>query len=135
MKFAADRMNNLPPYLFAEIDRAKERLEAEGHDVISLGIGDPDKPTPQRIIDVMLKAVQDPKNHQYPSYFGSPEYRKACAQYMKKRFNVDLDYTSEVLALIGSKDLQVPAKENLAAIETALKKLFHSFWNFSSFIE
>lgn len=104
MKFAADRMKNLPPYLFAEIDRAKERLEAEGHDVISLGIGDPDKPTPQRIIEVMLKAVQNPKNHQYPSYFGSPTYRKACADYMKKRFDVGLDFNTEVLALIGSKE-------------------------------
>lgn len=104
MKFAAKRLDNLPPYLFAEIDRKKAALVEQGHDVISLGIGDPDKPTPERIIEVMHKAIENPANHQYPSYAGSPAYRKACAQWMKTRFGVTVDSNTEVLALIGSKE-------------------------------
>ena len=103
-KFAAKRLDNLPPYLFAEIDRQKAALLAEGHDVISLGIGDPDKPTFQHVIDEMIEAVQRPANHQYPSYEGSLAYRTACAQFMKTRFGVQADPTTEVLALIGSKE-------------------------------
>ena len=100
----AKRMENLPPYLFAEIDRKKALKQAEGVDVISLGIGDPDMPTPNRIIDAMAVAIRNPKNHQYPSYSGSLPYRKACAEWMKRRFGVDVDPTTEVLALIGSKE-------------------------------
>jgi LL-diaminopimelate aminotransferase len=97
-------MQNLPPYLFAEIDRKKEAKLAEGVDVISLGIGDPDMPTPQRIVDAMIAATQNPKNHQYPAYAGSKPYREACAEWMRRRFGVDLDPATEVLALIGSKE-------------------------------
>jgi LL-diaminopimelate aminotransferase len=97
-------MSNLPPYLFAEIDRKKEAKQAEGVDVISLGIGDPDMPTPQRIVDAMAKAITNPKNHQYPAYAGSKPYREACAEWMKRRFSVELDPATEVLALIGSKE-------------------------------
>jgi LL-diaminopimelate aminotransferase len=97
-------MENLPPYLFAEIDRKKALKQAEGVDVISLGIGDPDRPTPQRIIDVMAEAIKNPKNHQYPSYSGSLPYRAACAEWMKRRFDVEVDPNTEVLALIGSKE-------------------------------
>lgn len=104
MKFASKRLDNLAPYLFAEIDRKKAALVEQGHDVISLGIGDPDHPTPQRIIDAMHKAIENPSNHQYPSYSGSPAYRKACAAFMKNRFGVELDPNTEVLALIGSKE-------------------------------
>jgi len=100
----AKRMENLPPYLFAEIDRKKEAKQAQGVDVISLGIGDPDRPTPQRIIDAMAGAIKEPKNHQYPSYSGSMPYRKACAEWMNRRFGVELDPATEVLALIGSKE-------------------------------
>ena len=100
----AKRMENLPPYLFAEIDRKKEAKQAQGVDVISLGIGDPDRPTPQRIIDAMAEAIKNPKNHQYPSYSGSMPYRKACAEWMNRRFGVELDPSTEVLALIGSKE-------------------------------
>jgi len=103
-RFAAKRLDNLPPYLFAEIDRKKAALLAEGHDVISLGIGDPDKPTFQHVIDEMIEAVQRPSNHTYPSYEGSLEYRTACAEFMKTRFGVEADPTTEVLALIGSKE-------------------------------
>jgi len=97
-------MENLPPYLFAEIDRKKEALQAQGADVISLGIGDPDRPTPQRIIDAMHKAIEDPKNHQYPAYAGSKPYREACAEWMHRRFDVTVDPATEVVAMIGSKE-------------------------------
>lgn len=97
-------MNNLPPYLFAEIDRKKAEKQAQGVDVISLGIGDPDMPTPQRIVDAMAEAIRKPSNHQYPSYFGSKPYREACAEWMRRRFAVELDPDTEVLALIGSKE-------------------------------
>ncbi len=100
----AKRIENLPPYLFAEIDRKKEAKQAEGVDVISLGIGDPDMPTPQRIIDAMAEAIKNPKNHQYPSYSGSMPYRTACAEWLKRRFEVEVDPATEVLALIGSKE-------------------------------
>ncbi len=97
-------LDNLPPYLFAEIDKKKAALTAQGIDVISLGIGDPDMPTPAHIVESMEKAIHKPSNHQYPDYAGSPEYRKACAAWMKERFDVDLDPDTEVLALIGSKE-------------------------------
>ncbi len=100
----AKRIENLPPYLFAEIDRKKEAKQAQGVDVISLGIGDPDMPTPQRIVDAMIAATQNPMNHQYPAYAGSKPYREACAEWMRRRFGVELDPATEVLALIGSKE-------------------------------
>ena len=76
----ADRIANLPPYLFAEIDRKKEAKVAQGIDVISLGIGDPDMPTPDNIVRALQKAAENPSNHQYPSYFGAKRYREACAR-------------------------------------------------------
>src|SRR5512133_373768 len=97
-------MANLPPYLFAEIDRKKAIKEAQGVDVISLGIGDPDMPTPKRIVDAMAQAITNPKNHRYPAYAGSKPYRAACAEWMMRRFAVDLDADTEVLALMGSKE-------------------------------
>ncbi|MDI6711807.1 MAG: LL-diaminopimelate aminotransferase [Anaerosomatales bacterium] len=100
----ASRIANLPPYLFAEIDRKKEAKQAQGIDVISLGIGDPDTPTPEHIVDAMARAIRDPKNHQYPSYFGAKRYREAAAEWMRRRFGVEVDPATEVLALIGSKE-------------------------------
>ena len=100
----AQRIANLPPYLFAEIDRKKEAKQAQGIDVISLGIGDPDMPTPDRIVDAMADAIKDPSNHQYPSYFGAKRYRDACAEWMDRRFGVDVNPDDEVVALIGSKE-------------------------------
>ena len=100
----AKRIENLPPYLFAEIDRKKEAKQAEGVDVISLGIGDPDRPTPKRILDAMADAIQNPTNHRYPSYAGSKQYREACAEWANRRFGLELDPATEVLALIGSKE-------------------------------
>ncbi len=100
----AQRIANLPPYLFAEIDRKKEAKQAQGIDVISLGIGDPDTPTPDNIVEAMVEATRNPANHQYPSYFGAKRYREACAKWMRRRFDVEVDSATEVLALIGSKE-------------------------------
>ena len=100
----ADRIANLPPYLFAEIDRKKEAKQAQGIDVISLGIGDPDQPTPDNIVEAMAKAIHDPANHRYPSYYGAKKYRQACATWMDRRFGVEVDAETEVVALIGSKE-------------------------------
>jgi LL-diaminopimelate aminotransferase len=100
----ADRIEHLPPYLFAEIDRKAGLKRAKGIDVISLGIGDPDHPTPERIVSAMGRAIHDPKNHQYPSYYGAKKYRDACSQWMSRRFGVEVDADTETLALIGSKE-------------------------------
>jgi LL-diaminopimelate aminotransferase len=100
----ADRIAHMPPYLFAEIDRKAGLKRAQGIDVISLGIGDPDHPTPERIVEAMGRAIHVPKNHQYPSYAGAPAYRKACSEWMQRRFGVDVDPDTETLALIGSKE-------------------------------
>jgi LL-diaminopimelate aminotransferase len=108
----ANNLNKLPPYLFAQIDAKRDALRAQGIEVISLGIGDPDLPTPTHIVDAMAEAIRDPKNHQYPDYAGSLAYRSACAEWMKRRFGVELDPANEVLALIGSK-------EGIAHIHTA----------------
>lgn len=100
----AQRIAELPPYLFAEIDRKKEAKQAQGIDVISLGIGDPDTPTPDHIVDAMAKAIRDPHNHRYPAYAGSKAYRQAASTWMKSRFGVDVDPDTETLAMIGSKE-------------------------------
>ncbi|MHC1741696.1 MAG: LL-diaminopimelate aminotransferase [Syntrophobacteraceae bacterium] len=100
----ADRLKRLPPYLFAEIDRLKAELIAKGVDVINLGVGDPDLPTPGHIIERMQKAAEKPENHQYPSYSGMNDFRGSVARWYKTRFSVDLDANSEVLTLIGSKE-------------------------------
>jgi LL-diaminopimelate aminotransferase len=100
----AERLKRLPPYLFKEIDRKKAEVKARGVDIIDLGIGDPDLPTPAHIIEALQAAASSPGNHRYPSYSGMLEYRAAVAGWYKKRFNVDLDPEKEVLALIGSKE-------------------------------
>jgi LL-diaminopimelate aminotransferase len=100
----AARIQSIPPYLFAELDRKLEAKRAEGVDVISLGVGDPDRPTPGHVVEAMRTAVLDPSNHRYPSYYGSREFRTAVAEWYGKRFDVELDPESEVMALIGSKE-------------------------------
>lgn len=100
----ATRIKNLPPYLFAEIDKMIAKAKKEGVDVISFGIGDPDQPTPENIITKMIEAVQDPSTHRYPSYEGLYEYRKAVSDWYKERYNVEFDPEQEVVSLIGSKE-------------------------------
>lgn len=100
----ATRIKTLPPYLFAAIDKMKQEAIARGTDIINLGIGDPDLPTPAPIIDSLAQAAKDPKHHQYPSYEGMLSFRKAVAGWYKRRFNVTLDPANEVLTLIGSKE-------------------------------
>lgn len=100
----AKRLQQLPPYLFAAIDKKKAEAVARGVDIISLGIGDPDRPTPDFIVDALAEAAREPSYHRYPAYEGSRFYRQAVADFYKRRFNVDLDPDREVLALIGSKE-------------------------------
>ncbi|QQR82040.1 MAG: LL-diaminopimelate aminotransferase [Deltaproteobacteria bacterium] len=100
----AERIKNLPPYLFAEIDRLKAEQIKKGVDVIDLGVGDPDVATPKHIIQALQKAAEDAANHQYPSYTGMNSFREAAATWMKNRFGVSLDPVSEVVSLIGSKE-------------------------------
>ncbi|EPR42291.1 LL-diaminopimelate aminotransferase [Desulfovibrio sp. X2] len=100
----ADRLSTLPPYLFAAIDKAKAAVKARGVDIISLGIGDPDLPTPDFIIEALHEAAKKPVNHQYPSYIGMLEFRQAVADWYKERFTVGLDPESEIVTLIGSKE-------------------------------
>jgi LL-diaminopimelate aminotransferase len=100
----ARRIESLPPYLFAELDRKLAAKRAEGIDVISLGVGDPDLPTPDHIVEAMRDAIADPATHRYPSYYGSPDFRGAVAAWYSRRFGVGLDPETEVMALIGSKE-------------------------------
>jgi len=100
----AQRIQNIPPYLFTEIDRKKNEAIKRGVDIINLSIGDPDKPTPNNIVEKIRESVKDPKNHRYPPYSGTPEFRKAVAQWYKDRCQVELDPDQEVITLIGSKE-------------------------------
>ncbi|MHB1041897.1 MAG: LL-diaminopimelate aminotransferase [Eubacteriales bacterium] len=100
----ARRVANLPPYLFARIERLIAEKREAGVDVISLGIGDPDQPTPEHIVREMTKEAQNPANHQYPSSAGLLGYRRAVADWYKGRFGVELDPRTEVVSLIGSKE-------------------------------
>jgi LL-diaminopimelate aminotransferase len=100
----AQRIKELPPYLFADIDKKKAALRAQGKDLIDLGIGDPDMPTPPHIVAAMQKAAAEPRFHRYPSYEGMKEFREAAVGWYQKRFGVTLDAQNECCALIGSKE-------------------------------
>jgi LL-diaminopimelate aminotransferase len=100
----AERLQKLPPYLFAEIDKKKKAAIAAGRDVINLGVGDPDKPTPEPIIRSLQANVENPSFHQYALDQGAPELRQSIAAFCKKRYGLDLDPNSEILPLIGSKE-------------------------------
>lgn len=101
---AAKRIQELPPYLFAEVDRRIAEKRAAGFDVISLGIGDPDLPSPDVVVETAQQAVADPRRHRYPDYYGLKEFRAATAAWYQKRFGVELDADKEVVPLIGSKE-------------------------------
>ena len=100
----ATRIKTLPPYLFAAIDKMKQAAIARGVDIINLGIGDPDLPTPEPIVESLAQAARNPKHHQYPSYEGMLAFRQAVAEWYQRRFGVKLDPADEVLTLIGSKE-------------------------------
>ncbi len=112
MRFS-QRVQSLPPYLFAEIERKVAARRAAGADIISLGIGDPDTPTPAHIVAALVEAGHDPACHQYPSNRGTLEFRTAVADFYERRFGVGLDPEAEVMPLLG-------AKEGLAHICLAL---------------
>ncbi len=101
---AARRLSGLPPYLFVQIDAMKDQMIREGKDVIDMGVGDPDRPTPAFILRAMERALRNAANHQYPSNRGLPELREAIAQWYRRRFGVRLDPVTEILPLIGSKE-------------------------------
>jgi LL-diaminopimelate aminotransferase len=100
----AERLKILPPYLFAELDRKKAEARARGIDVIDLGVGDPDLPTPDNIIDSLAQAAREPRYHRYPSYTGMNDFREAVSRWYRKRAGVELDALQEVVSLIGSKE-------------------------------
>ena len=100
----AQRLKELPPYLFVEIDRIKKRLIQEGKDIIDLGIGDPDLATPGEIIEELYISAQDPQNHRYPLDKGISELRYEISEWFSRRFGVKLDPEEEILPLIGSKE-------------------------------
>lgn len=105
MEFRRSRaLRALPPYLFIEIDKKKKQALAAGVDLVDLGVGDPDRPTPPLLIRALQRASLKAANHQYPLGSGMPAYRQAVAAWFKRRFNVTLDGASEVLATIGSKE-------------------------------
>ncbi|MFH1093141.1 MAG: LL-diaminopimelate aminotransferase [Candidatus Omnitrophota bacterium] len=101
---SAKTLKKLPPYLFVAIDKAKRQARAEGKDLIDLGIGDPDTPTPEHIIESLYKAAKDPANHRYALDAGMPALKNEISLWHKKRFNVTLDAQTEILPLIGSKE-------------------------------
>ena len=100
----AKRIKNVPPYLFAQIDKKKAEMQKQGKDIIDFGIGDPDLPTPKHIVDEMKRALDDPKAQRYPPYEGTKDFRQAVADWYQERFGVTLDANNEVMALIGSKE-------------------------------
>jgi LL-diaminopimelate aminotransferase len=100
----SERLEKIPPYLFAEIDRKIAEAKAKGFDIISLGIGDPDTPTIPSVVEAMHKAIDNPANHDYPPYNGTKDFREATKNWIKRRFDVDLNADTEILANIGSKE-------------------------------
>jgi alanine-synthesizing transaminase len=109
------RISRLPPYVFAEVNKIKAAARAKGRDVIDLGMGNPDNPTPQHIVDKLIETVSNPKTHGYSMSKGIPGLRKALAGYYKKRFGVSLDPEKDVVVTLGSK-------EGLASLATAITK-------------
>lgn len=104
MAVLAERVRNLPPYLFARIDGLKRQALAKGVDLIDLSIGDPDIPTPAHVVEAMKRAVENPAHHRYPSTEGMMSFKESVSDWYKRRFNVPLDPAHEVVSLIGSKE-------------------------------
>src|SRR5919199_6767692 len=100
----SERLGRIPPYLFAELERKIAAKRAAGVDVISLGIGDPDRPTSALVVEAMREAVADPGTHRYPSNRGRLEFREAMSAFYARRFDVQLDPETEVMPAIGAKE-------------------------------
>jgi LL-diaminopimelate aminotransferase len=100
----SSRLARLPPYLFAELERKIAEKQAAGVDVISLGIGDPDRPTPEPVVEELARAARDPGTHRYPSNRGRPELREAFARFYERRFGVSLDPATEIVPALGAKE-------------------------------
>ncbi|MEY2516315.1 MAG: LL-diaminopimelate aminotransferase [bacterium] len=98
------RLDRIPPYLFAELERKIAAKKAQGVDVISLGIGDPDRPTPALVVEAMQEAVSEPETHRYPSNRGRKDFREAVSDFYMRRFDVELDPDSEIMPAIGAKE-------------------------------
>jgi alanine-synthesizing transaminase len=98
------RIKRLPPYVFQVVNELKYKLRVAGEDIIDLGMGNPDIPTPQHIVNKVMEAVQNPRNHRYSASMGIPKLRKAFADWWKRRYDVDLDPNTEVVATMGAKD-------------------------------
>src|SRR5437764_1205731 len=100
----SSRLERIPPYLFAQLERKVAEKRAQGVDVISLGIGDPDTPTPQVVVDALREAAGDPGTHRYPSNRGRQEFRDAVAAFYARRFGVELDPATEIIPALGAKE-------------------------------
>jgi LL-diaminopimelate aminotransferase len=101
----AKRLEKIPPYLFAELNRKRNELVAKGVDIINMGVGDPDRPTPAHIVQAMHEAIDDPSTHNYPPYQGTKAFREAAAAWMERRFGVTgLNPNTEIVSSIGSKE-------------------------------
>ncbi len=100
----SERLSRIPPYLFAELERKIAAKKAEGVDVISLGIGDPDRPTPALVVEAMQEAVTEPETHKYPSNRGRADFRGALSDFYSRRFDVEIDPETEVMPAIGAKE-------------------------------
>lgn len=104
MRYQSNRVAQIPPYMFAELNKKKEAMKRAGVDVIDLGIGDPDLPTPEHIVEKLIEEARKPENGKYPQFHGCAEFRQAVADFYYRQFKVELDPETEVLALIGSKE-------------------------------
>jgi len=100
----SQRLEAMPPYMFAELERKVADKRASGIDVISLGIGDPDMPTPAHVVEAMQAAVAENDNQKYPSNRGREEFREAFSRFYDRRFGVEIDPGSEVIPAIGAKE-------------------------------
>src|ERR1700710_1009787 len=113
------RIRRLPPYVFAEVNTAKAAARHQGADIIDLGMGNPDSPTPPHIVAKLIEAVADPRSHRYSVSKGIPGLRRALAAYYARRFDVKLDPETEVVATLGSK-------EGLANLAAAISSPLHT---------
>ena len=98
------RIKRLPPYVFAEVNRLKASARARGADIIDLGMGNPDLPTPQHIVDKLVETIAKPRTHRYSASKGIPGLRRAQAAYYERRFGVKLDPETQIVATMGSKE-------------------------------